>query len=215
MEDLTFVTGNYGKYISVKEKFEKAGMQGIKYFKCDLDEPDVNNIEFISHEKARQAYEKLKKPIFVADSGFYIEDYPNNPGYPGAFVKRSGVSSNIDSLLEVMKNTRNRNCYFLDCLTFYDGNNYYQFFGSCKGVLSLEQKGHKDKKAKSNLWYCFIPNNCTKTLAEMTDNERANRNDGSTSATTKFLEWYQHCYQKPKSLTKRSKIINFKNIISF
>lgn len=167
MENLTYVTGNYGKYISVKEKFEKEDIN-INYFKYDLNEPDINDIKFISKEKAREAYEILKKPVFVADSGFYIEDYPNNPLYPGAFVKRSGVSNNIDKLLEIMKDIDNRNCYFLDCLTFYDGNDYYQFFGLCKGTLSFEKRGINQKCAKSNLWYVFIPKNCSKTLAEMT-----------------------------------------------
>lgn len=202
MENLTYITGNYGKYISVKEKFEKAGIT-IDYFKCDLDEPDINDIKFISKEKARQAYEKLGKPIFVADSGFYIEKYPNNPGYPGAFVKRSGVSSDIDSLLETMKNENDRGCYFLDCLTFYDGENYFQFFGISKGSLSYEQKGGKNKKAKSNLWYVFIPNNCTKTLAEMTDDERNNRLDNRTSATDEFIEWYKNNYKNTKQLIKK------------
>lgn len=105
MKNLTYVTGNYGKYVSVKEKFEKHNIS-INYFKCDLEEPEVNDIEFISKEKARQAYEKPGTPVFVADLGFYIEDYPNNPGYPGAFVKRSGISSNIEELLEMMKYTK-------------------------------------------------------------------------------------------------------------
>lgn len=191
MENLTYITGNYGKYISVKEKFDNAGIN-INYFKCDLEEPNINDIEFISKEKARQAYEKLNCPVFVADSGFYIEDYPNNPGYPGAFVKRSGVSSNVEYLLEVMKGVSNRNCYFLDCLTFYDGNEYHQFFGISKGVLSNELRGHETKRAKSNLWYVFIPNNCTKTLAEMTDEERCSRPDNRTSATDEFIEWYKN-----------------------
>lgn len=40
MENLTYITGNYGKYVSVKEKFENAGIT-IDYFKCDLDELNV------------------------------------------------------------------------------------------------------------------------------------------------------------------------------
>ena len=201
MENLTYVTGNYGKYISVKEKFENSGIN-IDYFKCDLDEPNINDIKFISKDKARKVYEKLDRPVFVADSGFYIEDYPNNPGYPGAFVKRSGVSSNIEQLLETMENVSNRNCYFLDCLTFFDGNEYYQFFGISKGSLSNEIKGHALKKAKSNLWYVFIPDNCTKTLAEMTDEERDNRNDNRTSATDEFIKWYINNYKNVKRLVK-------------
>lgn len=201
MESLTYITGNYGKYISVKEKFESDEID-INYLKCDLEEPDINDIKFISKEKARQAFEILKSPVFVADSGFYIEAYPNNPGYPGAFVKRSGISKNVKELLEIMKNESNRNCYFLDCLTFYDGEDYKQFIGMSKGMLSYELRGDNLKKAKSNLWYVFIPNNCTKTLAEMSDIERNNRPDDRVSATEQFIIWYKENYLNSKKLIK-------------
>lgn len=90
-----------------------------------------------------------------------------------------------------MEKVENRTCYFLDCLTFYDGNEFYQFFGTSIGTLSHEQKGESLKKAKSNLWYVFIPKNHTKTLAEMTDFERNNRKDDHTSATNEFIKWYK------------------------
>ena len=202
MENLTYITGNYGKYISVKEKFENAGIT-IDYCNCDLDEPDVNDIEYISKEKAKEAYEKLNRPVFVADSGFYIENYPNNPGYPGAFVKRSGVSSNVKELLETMKDVTDRKCYFMDCLTYYDGVEYYQFYGISKGSLSYELKGHENKKAKSNLWYVFVPDNCNKTLAEMSDEERNNRPDNRTSATAEFIKWYILNRKNVKKLSKK------------
>ncbi len=201
MENLTYVTGNYGKYVSVKEKFENAGIT-IDYFKCDLDEPDINDIEFISKEKARQAFKLLGKPVFVADSGFYIEGYPDNPGYPGAFVKRSGIIYNVEELLEVMKDVHNRSCYFLDCLTFYDGVDYYQFYGISKGILLNEMRGNENKRAKSNLWYVFVPSNCTKTLAEMSDEERNNRPDDRTSATDEFIDWYKLNYKNTKRLIR-------------
>ena len=204
MENLTYVTGNYGKYLNVKKKFEKAGID-INYYKCDLEEPDINDIEVISKAKARQAYTILKTPVFVADSGFYIEDYPNNPGYPGAFVKRSGISSNVAELLKTMENTSNRKCFFLDCLTFFDGKEYYQFFGVSKGVLAREIRGNQSKKAKSNLWLVFIPDNCSKTLAEMTDEEIDNRPDKRTSATEEFIKWYTNCKIKSKPLTRKLK----------
>ena len=164
MENLTYVTGNYGKYISVKEKFENSNLN-ISFYKYDVDEPDINDIEYISHEKARIAYEIVKAPVFVVDSGFYIKNYPNNPNFPGAFVKRSGISSNIDNLLDTMRNTIDRSCYFLDCLTYYDGYEYHTFYGKSEGVISYEKRGNELKKAKSNLWYVFIPNNCNKTYS--------------------------------------------------
>lgn len=199
--NLTYVTGNYGKYIAVKEKFDEESIK-IDFYTIDLEEPDVNDIKYISKSKAKRAYEVLNKPVFVTDSGFYIEDYPNNPGYPGAFVKRSGISTNIDKLLDIMKDVENRNCCFLDCLTFYDGNFCHQFFGVCKGTLAYEKRGENIDKAKSNLWYVFIPKNCSKTLAEMTDFERHDRNDDRTSATVEFINWYKENKLNNKKLIK-------------
>ena len=193
MENLTYVTGNHGKYISIKEKFENAGIK-IGFFKCDLEEPKVNDIDFISKEKAREAYEILQSPVFVVDSGFYIEGFPGNPGYPGAFVKRSGVAENVDGLLKVMESVDNRNCEFVDCLTFYDGHDYYTFTGTNKGTLSKDKRGNHMQKAKSNLWFVFIPKNYDKTLAEMDDDERAHRHDDRVSATELFISWYKDVY---------------------
>ena len=203
-ENISYITGNYGKYVSVKEKFEKENIL-ISYFEYNTIEPDVNDIKYVSKEKAKQAYDVLKSPVFVIDTGFYIENYPDNPGYPGAFVKRSGISTDIDSLLKTMENVENRECFFLDCLTYYDGLDFYQFFGESKGILSKEKKGIIKKRAKSNLWYVFIPENYSKTLAEMTDDEIRNLDNNKISATTKFINWYKTNYLASKRLVKKKK----------
>lgn len=202
MKNIIYVTGNYGKYVSVKECFEEKNIE-IDFYKYDFEEMEINDIEKISRKKALDAYKILQTPCFVADTGFYIDGYPNNPGYPGAFVKRSGISSDIDGLLKMMRNQSNRDCKFVDCLTFYDGNEFYTFYGVSNGTLAFSKKGNPLKRAKSNLWYVFIPKNCDKTLAEMSDEERKNRNDGHTSATLSFAEWYKDIYlkQKEKRLT--------------
>ena len=205
MMNLIYVTGNYGKFISVKEHFETNGIS-ISFLKNDFDEPEINDIKIISESKAKTAYELLHQPCFVADTGFYIDYYPDHPGYPGAFVKRSGVSSNIEKLLEIMAHETRRTCRFIDCLTFYDGNDFYSFFGISEGSLAYEICGDSLKKAKSNLWKIFIPKNCSKTLAQMTDEERANRPDGHTSATEEFIVWYQSVYMKQKVKKKTSLI---------
>lgn len=206
MEKIVYVTGNYGKYINVKEHFDSNDID-IDYYNCDIEELDINNIELISKDKVKKAYEKIRRPCFVGDSGFYIEDYPGMPDYPGAFVKRSGISTNIEELLKTMDKVKNRNCRFVDCLTFYDGENYFSFFGVCKGTLSTTIRGNPKREAKSALWQVFIPYNCTKTLAEMTEYEFKNRNDGRTSATEQFIKWYkENCTKKNKILTKLKKI---------
>lgn len=163
MNKLTYVTGNYGKYLSVKRTFESLNIN-IDFLNIDFQEPNINDIETISKAKVLEAYKILGTPCFVKDSGFYIDAYPNNPGYPGAFVKRSGISTNIKELLETMKNIKIRTCKFIDCLTFYDGENFYTFFGINEGTLTRTIKGNDLSVAQSKLWEVFIPKNCTKLL---------------------------------------------------
>ena len=151
---------------------------------------ELSNLLEVSPRMIRVYKDEIEK------AGIYIENYPNIPDYPGAFVKRSGISENIDELLETMKDVENRNCKFVDCLTFYDGKELYTFFGVSKGTLAYQKKGLKRENKLSNLWYVFIPNNHTKTLAEMTDKERENRKDGHTSASELFLKWYNKKYTK-------------------
>ena len=193
MSYLTYVTGNYGKYVAVKEHFEENQVE-VDFLNYDFEEPEINNIEVISRAKVLDAYQLLKSPCFVADSGFYIDHYPNDPGYPGAFVKRSGVASNIDMLLDKMKGEANRSCKFVDCLTFYDGKEFYTFHGISSGTLAFSKRGNVEKKALSNLWCVFVPNHCDKTLAEMSEEERKTRKDGHTSATELFIHWYKNTY---------------------
>lgn len=200
--NITYVTGNYGKYLGVKKIFSQNELS-LSFFECDLDEPNINDIDVISKAKVISAYKLLNKPCFVIDSGFYIEDYPLKPNYPGAFVKRSGISSNIDELLKTMEDVDNRKCKFVDCLTFYDGEDFYTFHGLSEGNLSYTKKGKTSYSNLSNLWYVFIPNNCTKTLAEMNEEERENRCDNHTSATLEFVNWYKNVYlKKDKVLCK-------------
>ena len=89
MEKIVYVTGNYGKYYQVKKQFEQHNL-AIGFFHCDLEEPMINDIKYISKRKVEQAYQQLNRPCFVADSGFYIEDYPNHPNYPGRLLKEVG-----------------------------------------------------------------------------------------------------------------------------
>lgn len=201
MDKLIFVTGNVNKGHEIEERFgiEQIPIEIVQF---DFNEPEVNDIVTVSKSKAIQAYQALGKPCFVIDSGFNIYDYPNNPGYPGAFVRRSGISEDIDGLLDTLKNVKNRTCQFLDCLTFYDGIEFHFFYGKDEGVLTYEKRGMPSKAMRSSLWYVFIPNDSTKTLAEMTDEERINRKDGHISAKEQFIEWYKNNYMRAKVLTK-------------
>ena len=205
MEKLIFATGNINKGFEIEERFNRERIP-IEIVKIDFNEPELNDITTVSKRKAIEAYQILEKPCFVIDSGFNIYNYPNNPGYPGAFVRRSGISENIDGLLNTLKDVRDRSCQFLDCLTFYDGTEFYCFYVKDEGTITYEKRGKENKAMRSALWYVFQPKESVKTLAEMTDEERIKRKDGHISAKEQFIEWYQKNYKSVKKLVKEKNI---------
>jgi XTP/dITP diphosphohydrolase len=85
-------------------------------------------------------------------------------------------------------------------LAYYDGDQMHLFYGTSEGTLAHEKKGSQQAKAKSDLWYIFVPRNHNKTLAEMSDDERNNRCDERTSAIRGFIEWYK---EKNKEYIKK------------
>lgn len=190
MNEIIFVTGNKGKQESAQHQFDKEKVK-ITCFDSPNDEPMVNDIEYIAKCKVLQAYKLIGKPCIALDAGFYIDNYPNNPGFPGAFPKRELLDKiGIDGVLDAMKNIGERSCYFMECLAYYDGADLKVFFGTSVGTISYEKHGTDSLKKWSDLWYIFIPQNCKKTLAEMTDDERNNRPDDHTNALEKFKEWF-------------------------
>lgn len=154
MEILTFVTGNINKGFEIEEKFIREQIP-VEIITMDFQEPEVNDIETVSKSKVMQAYQILGKPCFVIDSGFNIHNYPNNLGYPGAFVRRSGISEDIDGLLNTLKNVEDRSCQFLDCLTFYDGTEFYCFYGKDEGIITYEKGEKKIKQCVQLCGMCF------------------------------------------------------------
>lgn len=203
MEKLIFVSGNSGKISSVK-KYAKAKNIPISFCSLNFLEPNVNDISYISQKKAEDAYQKLGFPCFVSDSGFYIDHYPNHPGYPGAFAKRSRMSSDIEELLQDMKEVKDRSCKFVNCITYYDGCQFVQFFEEHCGVLATEVCGNDMLGAKSNLWKVFIPEGYTSTLASMTSLEKLQYQEENKkkSAIVQFLDWYQKNKLNEKDLKR-------------
>lgn len=190
MKEIIFVTSNMGKVASAKKHIEKN--IELKHYEYDIAEPEVNDIEYIAEYKVRQAYGRVNKPCISLDAGFYIPAFPGKPDFPGAFPKRELLNKmGIDGLLEIMKDVKNRECYFKECLAYFDGRQVKKFFGYVKGTLSTEIRGNDTDQKWSDLWYVFIPKNCQKTMAEMTDEERANRNDGYVNPFVEFNEWFK------------------------
>lgn len=203
MKKIVFVTGNIGKVKSASKYFEDSDIE-LEWYKYDAIEPNINDINFIAKEKVMNAYQMLNLPCIALDAGFYINGFPHNPGFPGAFPKRELLDTmGIEGLLDTMKDVSDRSCYFMECLAYYDGIDLKYFYGISKGTLATSIRGIDRKNKWSDLWYVFIPGNHTHTLAEMDDEERNNRNDNHTSALNEFADWCKQAKVKQLNMVNK------------
>ncbi len=168
---ITFVTSNKGKVASCQKYFNDSDIK-LEIYNYDLIEPRTDNVKEIATSKVLQANELVKRPCIALDVGFFIEELN---GFPRAFVNFALDSIGINGILKLMEGKSNRKCYFEEYLAYFDGNKIEYFTCKIPGTLSYEVLGNDTNKKWSNLWYIFIPEGYTKTLAQMTDEEREER----------------------------------------
>lgn len=186
MEEVIFVTHNKGKIESAKKHLKGVNFKTYEY---ELEEPRSDDIKYISKYKVEESYKLVHKPCISLDCGFWIDELE---GFPRAFVNFALDTIGIKGILKLMEGKQNRKCRFTECLSYYDGKELHQFMGRHEGTISNEILGNDTDKKWSDIWYIFIPAGYEKTLAQMTEEERANRKKyESIDSMEEFAKWYK------------------------
>lgn len=186
MKEVIFVTHNKGKIASAKRYLQDVN---FKIFEYELEEPRSDDIKYISKYKVLEAYKLVNKPCISLDCGFWIEELN---GFPRAFVNFALDTIGINGFLKLMEGKENRKCKFTECLSYYEGEEVYQFMGKHEGTLANEIIGQDTDKKWSDLWYIFKPHGYDKTLAQMTEEERENRiKYEAIDSMKEFAKWYR------------------------
>ena len=174
MKDILFFSHNQKKIIEVKQIFKH---NRIKV--CDLNsfekikEPKETGDTFATNAKIKSKYgQKLFDiPCFADDSGFCVEALKNNPGVKSKrfLEKFSNNKKAFDYIISNVIKKKNNKAFFVTaiCLTLKD-NHHIVFLGKINGTISLEPKG------TNGFGYdpIFVPENHTKTFAEMSLEEK-------------------------------------------
>lgn len=172
MNELCFATTNDGKVASLRRAFEKAGTNAnVRQLKLALIEPQADTSREVALVKARQAYEQTGKAVLVDDSSFHIVALN---GFPGPYAKYMNETIGPDGYIKVMHGIDDRRAYFMNNLVFIDDDGTeYVFEGSpYPGVITKEVSTVADPTAWSELFRIFMPEGSNKVLAEMTPEER-------------------------------------------
>lgn len=155
LSNFTIVTTSPDKLAEINE------ILGTNHKVSNLDIPEIQSLdlnEVITH-KAKEAYQKLKKPVLVEDVSFEIKALKGLPGtFIKFFLKTLGTEGTVDLI-----NGQDTTTKVTTAAAIFDGKNLKIFKGTVYGTLSPKNKGPYgfgfDK--------VFIPKGYKKTLAQM------------------------------------------------
>ncbi|CBH16124.1 hypothetical protein, conserved [Trypanosoma brucei gambiense DAL972] len=134
---LTFVTGNAGKLREVQACL--GGYVTTESVKLDLPEIQASSVSQVSREKALLAYERLKKPVLVEDTGLSFEALG---GMPGPYVRWFLDAVGPIGLAKMLNGFESRSAQ-VDCVFTYCASpgEVLQFIGSSRGSISMVPRG--------------------------------------------------------------------------
>ena len=178
--DLIYATTNKHKLAGAKQAL--AGTN-INLTMPDKTLPDVPEIQSddqtaVSVDKALKYYELLKRPLVVMDSGLFIDELN---GFPGVYTKYALDTIGIDRIIQLLGGAR---AYTQRTITYFDGNKPQTFTLKLHGALLKEPRGNNGR----NYDKYFLPDGKNKTLAEMTDEEKA---ELTAAVWRELAEWLQ------------------------
>jgi XTP/dITP diphosphohydrolase len=180
---LIFATSNINKFFEAQNILEKYRIK-LSLLRIEIPEIQDDNIKEIAKTSVLEVSRKIDFPIFVEDSGLFINSLSGFPGPYSAYVQRTIGSQGI---LRLMKNEKKREAYFQSVIAFKDLKERLIFFeGRVKGNIS--------KKKKGSHGFGFDPifkpiGSSRKTLGEMTMEEK-NHHSHRAESLKNLGEWY-------------------------
>ena len=161
-EKLKFVTSNTNK---VREASDILECSLDQVSGLNIDEIQDSDIEKIVSHKAKQAFDELRCPVLVEDSGLIFTAWN---GLPGALVKWFELSVGCHGLLKMLEGFENREAFAVCVAVVFDGQEMLLAKGERKGEIAHSMRGENGFG-----WdVIFIPEHHEKTYAEMNFNKK-------------------------------------------
>jgi len=132
-----YVTSNPGKFAEASSYLEKeAPHLELKQFSADIPEIQTLDQLAIAVDKAKKAWELLRKPLIVDDSGIYFDKYYQFPGTLSKFVTQGLGFEGLKRIID----DGDRASYRLHMI-YIDGPDSMHIFEAEKtGTLSIPEK---------------------------------------------------------------------------
>ncbi|MDD1718556.1 MAG: RdgB/HAM1 family non-canonical purine NTP pyrophosphatase [Methanoregulaceae archaeon] len=173
---LAIVTGNRHKADEIAAFF--AGILETEHVGMDCPEYRDDDVGEITRQKAIFAFNTLRRPLIVDDTGFSVEALKGFPGPYAAYVQRTIGNEGI---LRLLSGVDNRRAFFETAIGYADDRGVRIFRGRIDGFIG-------GPRGDNGFGYDPIFETGGKTLAEMTLADKCHISHRAR-ALESLLEW--------------------------
>jgi XTP/dITP diphosphohydrolase len=164
--EIWFATSNGHKFEEARFALRPFGIKLGRLWEKGT-EIQSNDVREIARRAALEAFGRVKKPLFVEDSGLFVASLGGFPGPYASFVNRTLGPASIITLME---GVRRRNAEFISAVAFCnDPSAARVFVGRLKGEVAVTMRGSNGFGFDP----IFIPTGRVRTMAEMSLKEKA------------------------------------------
>jgi non-canonical purine NTP pyrophosphatase (RdgB/HAM1 family) len=185
MKDITsliYVTGNQLKFSGAETFFKEHAIELIQQ-KLDTYEIQGFDSTEITVSKALQAWDILKKPLFVNDTSW---DIPALGGFPGPYMKYVNDWFSAQDFLNLMQDKPDRSIVMRDTIVYIDEHGSQIFTHDITGAI-LETAYKGSCLHPSDTVICLTDDG--KSLAEIYSTEERFLLSGEEVVWEKFASW--------------------------
>jgi XTP/dITP diphosphohydrolase len=149
------------------EKAEEAARLGFAIERIDLDLPERQALDpgVVAREKVDSAWERLRRPVLVEDSGLEVLAWG---GFPGALVKWLEKSAGLDGIVRMLDPFPDRRARAVCEIACFDGEQLLAARGVTDGSIAPAPRGERGFGWDS----IFVPSGSVRTFAEMDGAEK-------------------------------------------
>ncbi len=179
--EIYLATSNEHKIEELSPLFSRFGIV-LKQAKVEKLEIQNSELQLISEFAVRKAYDKIRKPIIVDDTGLYIDELN---GFPGPYAHFVLDTIGRHGILKLMNGISNRSAKFITSASICISESICKtFLGVLEGTIAEDERGSYGFGYDS----IFIPQGMKYTLAELDLLQKVEISH-RTKAFTKLIKW--------------------------
>lgn len=155
---LVLISSNKRKIAELTTLLEpeiKVEVMKLEYPELKLEDPCE-----ISKAAAKMLCERMKKPVLVEDSGFFVDALK---GFPGIMTKFTSYKIGLNGIIKIMKGVKKRKCWYKSAIGICEpGKQPVCFLGVEEGRVAEKIRGKKGWGQDP----IFLPKGKSKTYGE-------------------------------------------------